>query len=392
MNIETKVAGITFVNKDPVFKKLRPSGLLELRPDPTNKFDKNGLAVEVWMQHEGEAVRIGFLPAKIDGSPELDEQCVKLQQWVHDQVEQSGEVVCCVLDYSYWDDDIKYNEDHKGKLQSVRMYVGDNIVSARTYYKAYQDRKAKRKEYEAEQSKGETGVHVNSTHYLVSQGDKKPALSFRRITDLLGCYEADGKEGFDRIIKWAMEQGFNGLIPSAIDLTIKDTDTKALAERLFKEYRKAFEKTGVDGTDHHNNIEQWLIAHASGKPTKDIPVPEGFLNWHKKWNPVLIATETTVYDHDLMVAGTFDAKFKINPPKGDEIVVAVDWKSSKAVRKKHKMQVGFYGYIEDADEAWVVALGADNKQKYSLTKLTRESCINAYDKISLLVQLQNLEV
>lgn len=93
-----------------------------------------------------------------------------------------------------------------------------------------------------------------------------------------------------------------------------------------------------------------------------------------------------MYDNDVMVAGTFDLLCKI----GDK-VVAVDWKSSKAVRKKHKIQAGWYATHAEADEGWVVCFGGTQKQGFGLSKLDDETCLKKADQVDLMVQLQELE-
>lgn len=318
MNQEVNVVGLTFVNKDPLFETLRPSGIVTLIPDPTNKYDKN--AIGVWIPipdvnetDEEHNVRIGFIPAK-DGGDILQKEILAL-------IADGKPPIAKVVKYSYHDKDIGFNEDHIGRLQSCTLMVND-----------------------AE----------NADVYVTDAG------AYRRITDLLGCYEPDGKDGADRIIKWACDLG------------------------SFEKYKARLNKLAKAGTKMHKANENWM----GGDEEED--VPEGFLNWWDKYQPEIVAIEQKVYDDSIMVAGTYDLLCKI-VIDGKTLLVAVDWKSSKAVRKKHRIQVGFYGYMAQADEAWVVAFGATTKQGYSMSRVDRDGILKQYHKVELLAELQELE-
>ena len=361
MNNEVNVVGMTFVNKDPIFKTLRPSGYARLVHDPDNKYDPN--AIEVWVLTDKEAsVRIGFLPAK-DGGDILQAEVIERLR--------SGEDVCAlVLGYSYYANK-SFNENHEGRLQSCTLFVADSRAKAEAGKEAYDERKVVReqKELGLEEDDG-SDVQVTSTHYIVD-GSK-----YRRLTDLLGVYEPDGKGGQEHLDKWKFMQAAIGFdFDKATSENVKEN-----AKALYECYLKAFEKTGTDGTALHSAIEAWL------KGNNKSPVPQGFLNWFNKYEPEIIAIEQTVYDESSMVAGTFDLLCRI-----DDKVVAVDWKSSKAVRKKHKTQAGWYAYYAEADEGWVVCFGGTQKQGYGLSIVDNDTCAKKADQVDLMVQLQSLE-
>lgn len=103
---------------------------------------------------------------------------------------------------------------------------------------------------------------------------------------------------------------------------------------------------------------------------------EGLQNFLAHHKPKLIASEQTVYDEDIQVAGTYDALVEIG---GKRIII--DWKSSKAVRDKHRLQVAFYAKNANVDEAWVVALGAKTKQGYSVSKVNID---REYNRIEIM--------
>ena len=342
MNNEVNVVGMTFVNKDPAFKTLRPEGRVSLIPDPDNKFDKN--AVQVWGSGE-EMTRIGFLPAK-DGGDILQREVI--------DIHSKGETVYAyVLGYAYYADK-SFNNNHKGRLQACTLFVADSEEAMDEGIKAYNARVDAKKASELGLEEDTGADEVTSTHYITD------GVKYRRLTDLLGIYEPDGKDGADRIIKWACDQG------------------------SFDDYKTRLNTAASDGTKMHNEIERWL----NGNENAD--VPQGFLNWWDKYQPEIIDVETTVYDEGIKVAGTFDLLCRIND-KGKDLLVAVDWKSSKAVRKKHRLQVGWYASQANADEGWVVCFGGTQKQGYGLSKVDKDVCGKKAEQVDLLVQLQELE-
>lgn len=348
MNQVSTVAGITFVNKEEIFETLRPEGFVKLRHDPNNKYDKN--AIEVWYELEDGAVRLGFLPKQNGGD--------KLQKEIIDMTSNGEPVFACIVRYAYHDG-AGWNEEHRGRLQAIQLFVSDDKDMAIDASKELRQRKK-----DAEKVKDE--VEVTSNSYV------KGGVKFRRLTDLLGCLETGGKDSFDRLIKWAMKEGIEGLGNDLFGMDIDD-----ICKSVYTQYKERLQALADEGTAMHNAIEEWL------KGDKTQNVPEGFINFYEKYKPEVLGLEKTVFDESISVAGTYDAMFLIDI-KGTKIKVAADWKSSKAVRDKHKIQVGTYGHWEDADEAWVIALGANTKQKFSLNRQNKEQCAEQYKKVKLL--------
>ena len=314
MNQEVNVVGMTFVNKDPLFEKLRPSGVVELIPDPTNKYDSN--AIGVWIDdpdHDDEIIRIGFIPAK-DGGDVLQREILAMK-------DADKQVIAEVVRYAYMDKDIGFNDEHIGRLQACTLYVSDS-KEAKSY---------------------------------VEDGK-----SYRRLTDLLGCYEPDGKDGADRIIKWACDQG------------------------SFKKYLAKLNSLADAGTDMHKANEDWING------MEEAPVPQGFLNFWDKYQPEIVAAEQRVHDEEINVAGTFDLLCYITID-GERLLVAIDWKSSKAVRKKHRIQVGWYANKAGADEGWVICFGGTQKQGFGLSRIDKETCAKKARQVDLIAELQSLE-
>lgn len=111
MNIS--VAGITFAGEnDPAVKSLRPSGAVELKPEPKNP--KDPFAVSVWWQGH----RLGYLPADYkDGKP--------IGSRVQNHVIDNNITTAWVTEYAYRDDEHGFNREHKGVLHQVYIHIND---------------------------------------------------------------------------------------------------------------------------------------------------------------------------------------------------------------------------------------------------------------------------
>lgn len=62
--ILTKVAGVTFENRQEYIAEARSGGQILLRPEPGNPFDHNAIAVWLARDLEG-AVHVGYIPKDI---------------------------------------------------------------------------------------------------------------------------------------------------------------------------------------------------------------------------------------------------------------------------------------------------------------------------------------
>ena len=328
---------MTFI-KEYYMTKVEPQGALVLVPEPENKFDK--LAVAVHCPHEGSTVRIGYLPAK-------GEKNVELKKFIHNTFSMGGEMYVEMIEYGYINDRFGWGE----VMVSDKPLGGGNKKPA-TEKKPTTGQKPVA--VSARTSKNQSNAEVTSSAYLIN------GKSYRRLTHLLGTYEPDGKDGADRLTKWACDHGSFDAYKSNLD---------ALAEK---------------GTAMHNAIEDWLGGDKSS------PVPEGFLNWYEKYSPEVVAVECRVTDDEIMVAGTYDLLCNIIV-KGVKMLVAVDWKSSKNVRKKHRLQVGWYAHQADADEGWVVWFGGKQKQGFGCSRIDEETCAKKARQVDLIAELQGLE-
>ena len=157
----------------------------------------------------------------------------------------------------------------------------------------------------------------------------------------------------------------------------------------YAEYRAFMEEASGKGTANHTAVEGACkagILDAEGREAVEAAVkgisdelfnavPVGFWNFvAKDCEGLKVAgLEETVFDDDILVAGTYDCLLEGNGKK-----ILIDWKSSKQVTLEHIIKTCFYAKLKDADEAWVVAFGSKNKSGYQLKKVGRTSIENGY--------------
>ena len=98
-----KLAGVTFAtDHNPELKQLRPSGVVSFEAEPDNEYDPNAVKVMYKDQH------IGYVPkSEVAQKEALDHGTAK------------------IIDYAYWDSDIKWNERHIGQFQSMTFEIGE---------------------------------------------------------------------------------------------------------------------------------------------------------------------------------------------------------------------------------------------------------------------------
>ena len=98
-----KLVGVTFAtDHNPELKQLRPSGSVSFEAEPDNEYDANAVKVMYKDQH------IGYVPKS--------------------EVAQKTALAAGtarIVDYAYWDSDIKWNEHHIGQFQSMTFEIGD---------------------------------------------------------------------------------------------------------------------------------------------------------------------------------------------------------------------------------------------------------------------------
>lgn len=160
------------------------------------------------------------------------------------------------------------------------------------------------------------------------------------------------------------------------------------------------EETGDDGSFVHECIEGILngesiqseLINMKYKPKRTLKIKrclKAFLDWHKEHMPETISAESIIwvdpinihekYEHEGDVedcekckeingfAGTLDFLCEINGEK-----YLIDFKTSKAIRPTHKIQVCAYGLAHEVDHVALLHLGNTTKKRYSFNVLKPE--------------------
>lgn len=244
---------------------------------------------------------------------------------------------------------VMYKGEHigyvpKGPLQRDCLEVGAGVVSEYLY----------KGDVDAYPPKGWNSEHNGQLQAVTislpeQQADNGRVIGgqYIRVTSFLSYFDPYG--GGDGLIKWAFDQA----------------DT-------YEGYREALNKTAEDGTAMHDAIEQYFT-----DGTRSDLLPAGFDAFLKKYEPEPESMEVRFYDNELMVTGQYDflGTVKIN---GVRVKAIVDWKSSKKVSMKHKIQASVYAKNMGADAGLVVAFGAENKQRYSAGCVTLDKIESNY--------------
>lgn len=336
-----RVVGISFaVTETPSLAMARPAGTVTLAFEPENKFDKGAIRFD-W-----DGTKIGYVAQweTEEGStkPMKDADGNKIRNIQREAIrayhKEHGKFPDAVVDdYSYKPAGTKdFNRDHIGILASIRV------------------------ELDMAEASDKESDGKNFSHY------EKGGEKYERASTILEAFDAAGSKGVDGSLTRWMIDSFSS----------------------YNEYRSWMNEKAAAGTDGHDADEIACKAGVLDATTKEEieaavksmsdedfgRVHPGYWNFAAKECEGLhmIDTEQRVFDDDIMVAGTYDLLL------GGAKKVVVDWKSAKSVNLEHIIKTCFYAYLEDADEAWVVAFGSKNKSGYQLKKVGRESIENGY--------------
>lgn len=194
---------------------------------------------------------------------------------------------------------------------------------------------------------------------------------FQITTDEGRTYETDGNtyESITSFLGRAMPSNLDPLIQWAF----KNYKT-------YSDYKEGLNKYAGDGTDLHAKIEDYLKLQDLERWGN---LPENVQRFFNSLGDFeVVSIEERCHDFKLGLAGTCDAVLEVRGKK-----IAFDWKSSKAVQLKHKVQSSFYAKNMGCDFAAVVCFGANNKQGYSVSKVNSE---NGYKYLTLLVEADKM--
>jgi len=137
------------------------------------------------------------------------------------------------------------------------------------------------------------------------------------------------------------------------------------------------DEASEDGTFVHDAIEKILKGEKVEsssieerfKPKRCLKIKrclKAFLEWHEEFKPTKVKTEFATWGKGF--AGTVDCVCKI----GDERYL-IDWKTSKSISVKHKVQVTTYAEsVGKIDKVAILQLGNTTKKRYTFTVLKDE--------------------
>jgi ATP-dependent exoDNAse (exonuclease V) beta subunit len=136
------------------------------------------------------------------------------------------------------------------------------------------------------------------------------------------------------------------------------------------------EEAGDIGSFVHDACEKMLLGEKISnevissmfKPKKSLKVKkclQSFLDWYEEYQPEVISTEKTIWEDDMLYAGTMDLACKIN----GEIYI-IDFKTSKSIHDSMKIQLSAYNYAEYKGQAKqaILHLGNTTKKGYSFNE------------------------
>jgi len=299
--MELKLKAVTFYNGSPEVAELRPAGVVQLIREPDNKADKDAIAVLY------KGIQIGYLPKGTKTDATYAE----------------------IIDYAYWDESLKWNTEHMGRFQSMKM-------------------------------------RIKQSEQVPTKGGKIYGGRYLRVTAFLKYFDSYG--GGDGLIKWAFKQ--------AVGESYKEYDLDW--ERLYDGYRVALDEVCNRGTAMHDAIECALM----GTDHDPSLLPAGWDTFLKKYEPEVLYMEERFRDNTLMVTGQPDFVGYVNY-KRRRVLAVLDWKSSREVNDKHRLQISIYAKNVVVDGvnpeiAMVVAFGAENRQKFSASVVRYDQVIENY--------------
>lgn len=289
-----KLVGVTFAtNKDPELKKLRPSGVVSFEAEPDNEYDPNAVKVMYKGQH------IGYVPkSEYAQKIALDSGTAK------------------IIDYAYYDPDLRWNTNHVGQFQSMT--------------------------YDIEEEIEEGSNRIIGGRYT-------------RCTTFLKYFDVAG--GADGLIRWAFSQG-----------------------STFDEYEEALNECAENGTLMHDAIEGYFKTGEFTEGRKYLPEgwdnfvdkyrPEMIYGEERFYDNNLMVTGQPDFVGYITYKGrrvraVVDWKSSKKPSLKHKIQASIY--SMNASLDEQPIEV-----------AMIVAFGANNKQGFSVSVVEREQIESNY--------------
>jgi hypothetical protein len=290
--MKLRLVGVTFAsNYDPSIKKLRPSGVVSFEAEPTNEHDPNAVKVMYKDKH------IGYVPK----SEEAQKYAL-----------EHG--TATIIDYAYYDNDIKWNEQHIGEFQAMTFQIGD--------------------------------VELDNGRIIGGQ--------YLRCTQFLKYFDPYGSS--EGLIRWAFGQGDTyDQYEEALNQSAENgTLMHEAIENYFDDDKFSDENYIPKGWD--NFVEKYQPTFVWGEErfydnnlmVTGQPDFAGYIEYKGKRVPCLL-----------------DWKSSRKPSKKHEMQISIYAMNSKVDD-------------QDIEGAMVVAFGADNKQGFATKWVTREQIESNY--------------
>ncbi len=289
-----KLVGVTFAtNNKPELKKLRPSGVVSFEAEPDNEYDKKAVKV----MYKGD--HIGYVPKS-----ELAQETAL----------QAG--TAKIIDYAYYDPDLRWNENHVGQFQSMT--------------------------YDIEEQIEEGSNRIIGGRYV-------------RCTTFLKYFDTAG--GAEGLIRWAFSQG-----------------------TTFEEYEEALNECAENGTMMHDEIEGYFKTGEFTEGRKYLPEgwdnfvnkyePEMIYGEERFYDNNLMVTGQPDFVGYITYKGrrvraVVDWKSSKRPSLKHKIQASIY--SMNASLDEQPIEV-----------AMVVAFGASTKQRFSVAVVEREQIESNY--------------
>jgi hypothetical protein len=290
--MKLRLVGVTFAsNYDPSIKKLRPSGVVSFEAEPTNEHDPNAVKVIYKDKH------IGYVPK----SEEAQKYAL-----------EHG--TATIIDYAYYDNDIKWNEQHIGEFQAMTFQIGD--------------------------------VELDNGRIIGGR--------YLRCTQFLKYFDPYGSN--EGLIRWAFSQG------DTYDQYEEALNESAENGTLMHEAIETYFNDDMFSSDFHQP-KGWDIFVEKYQP-KFSWGEERFYDNH------LMVTGQPDFVGSIVHNGkrkrvVLDWKSSRKPSKKHEMQISIYAMNSKIDS-------------EDVEGAMVVAFGADNKQGFATKWVTREQIESNY--------------
>ena len=212
------------------------------------------------------------------------------------------------------------------------------------------------------------------SHSIELTLDKTPPFTYKNLQTTYRHYNQKG-ECVDCEFMPLVERKEKGLYMSITSFLTHVEEKYTIKENLdrLREYQATrTEQHVLDaqakyGTAIHEFI-QFVTTGKSDTADKIKKITEGL---------EFVEAEKTVYDDDLMLAGTMDYRAK---------TVIIDWKSGSYESPKHKYQIAFYCHVEDITEGRIVYFGVKTKKGYKEVTLYQDQIHLGYNFITNLVK------